>query len=506
MPSISLPPVYSDHMMLQRGKPIIFKGHAKDIKKVSIRFAGECISTNIVDGCFTCEFPPLNETGPFDMEFFADDEACPILVIRDILIGDIWIAAGQSNMEYFLKYDADWNRTRKWQSDPQIRMFNVPRIAFEGQKKDLEGMGYWFTADDKDSWQLFSAPGFAFAHHIRQNTGIPVGVIGCSWGGTPACAWMDEASLTGELDVFNREYEEALSLFTPEELKEKSLEALAFESDPRHGFEWETVMYGLTLKEQEKWLETHRNDPVLPMGPWHHYRPSGLYHTMIETLAPFPIRGFLWYQGESDSGHAVLYTKTMESLVGCFRRTWNDNDLPFLFVQLAPFGKWLECTGDHYAQVRESQEKAARLIRNAYMTSIMDIGSYEDIHPKFKMEVGRRLALLALRHVYGFDVAADPPSVNEAFRDGNRITISFEDTGSSLSSEGHPEWGFELKRGSQPLTLEECSICSEKVILTFNDDDSKNDPVTVSYACRDYCETDLRNAAGVCVRPFRIEV
>ena len=162
MPSISLPPVYSDHMMLQRGKPILLKGHAKDIKKVSIRFAGECVSTNIVDGCFTCEFPPLNETGPFDMEFYADDEACPILVIRDILIGDIWIAAGQSNMEYFLKYDADWNRTRKWQSDPQIRMFNVPRIAFEGQKKDLEGMGYWFTADDKDSWQLFSAPGFAF--------------------------------------------------------------------------------------------------------------------------------------------------------------------------------------------------------------------------------------------------------------------------------------------------------------------------------------------------------
>ena len=158
---------------------------------------------------------------------------------------------------------------------------------------------------------------------------------------------MDEETLNHPpLNIFLKEYQQACAAVSPDFLYDYSMECWKYENSYRHQLEWRAVMYGLTSAEQELWLQEHKNDPVLPMGHYHHYRPAGLYHTMIQKIAPIAVKGFLWYQGESDAGHAEIYDQTLSALISCFRRIWKDEELPFLFVQLAPFRKWLDCSDD----------------------------------------------------------------------------------------------------------------------------------------------------------------
>ena len=519
MSSIRLPLLFSSGMMLQRQKSIPVTGHASDTRCVrviltdkhrQVLWESDC---PLEENTFSFLLAPQEAGGPYELSFFADNDTEPSLILEDILFGDIWMACGQSNMEYFLRYDADWNYTKKRSPSPLIRMFNTPRIAFEGQEYVQEGCGFWFREQDP-AWAAFSAPGYSFACRVSEELQIPVGIVGCNWGGTPACAWIGESYLQNEpLDIFGREYEEALALYPLQELERLSREALSFEWSYAHEIEWRAVMYGLTSAEQEKWVENHARDPLLPMGPWHHYRPGGLYHTMIERIAPFPVKGFLWYQGESDSGHAPYYDKTMEALVRCFRDTWKDPSLPFLFVQLAPFGKWLDFTGENYAVVRAAQERAAGQIPLSWMASIMDIGSYEDIHPKFKMEVGRRLALLALGHVYHLPILCDPPSLRGAkllpdnLPGQAALLLSFDHAGERLIGDDTPEDGFVITQGARQLSVLACSPQDDQVMLQIAGYDSSDpSPVRIAYAQEDYCETHLWNSAGLSMLPFLCDI
>lgn len=516
MKKIVLPALYQDHMMLQREKKLEIAGQAEGITSLravlememrmeeSEGFLKLCqTACEVREGHFTLTLPALTPGVGRVLSFFADEDPDPVLVIRDILVGDIWLASGQSNMEYFLRYDADWNRVKRAPRNPLIRMYNVPRIAFEGQEetKDLSDSGYWFSEGDP-AWATFSAPGYSFAREIAHTQKIPVGIIGCNWGGTPACAWMDEKYLEEEpLHVFMEEYQAETEKFSPQELKEQSLKANAFENDYRHELEWRSVMYGLTWEEQERWVKEHASDPVLPMGPWHHYRPCGLYHTMVETVAPFAIRGFLWYQGESDSGHAQIYHKTMEALIDCFRKTFRDEELPFLFVQLAPFHRWLECDGEGYVEVRLAQERVSKTVKGAYMASIMDLGDRDDIHPKFKMEVGRRLALLARGHVYQESLPCDPPEFKSAQVLGSELIITFTGAGSGLSMKEHGESGFELFLDGEPVEITGMSTDGDDLHLE-TDVMLEDGRVVLACGMSDYCELRIHNSEGLCIKPF----
>ena len=518
MSVLSLPPLFADHMMLQQGKRLPVTGSAAPGETVTAvltrqdgTVSGSASAACDQSGAFRLELPPQQPgTGYTLTVSVAGGENAPQKTISDIAAGDIWMACGQSNMEYFLRYDADWNRTKQQPRNPMIRMYNVPQIAFEGQQKETEGAGFWFEEGD-DAWRLFSAPGYSFARTLQPEADIPVGIIGCNWGGTPACAWMDKSYCSSpKLQVFAREYEEALQLYTPQELERRSMEALAFENSYHHGMEWQAVMYGLTLSEQETWIREHASDPVLPMGPWHHYRPFGLYHTMILKTAPFAVKGILWYQGESDSGHAQIYDQTMAALIRCFRDTFEDPALPFLFVQLAPFGRWLECTGDGYDEVRCAQQRAADTIPGAYMASIMDLGSYEDIHPKFKMEVGRRLALLALRHVYGRDVLCDGPIASSGWfqpdedGQGGLLTLFMEHAGKGLRGSVGDE--LEITCAGSPLPVQSVTVCGGRLLVRTGPVPAGSTILVVSFARRDYCTVSLYNSAGLSARPFTLKV
>ena len=211
MAIIQLPPVFSDHMILQRNKPVRISGSCEGAETLRIVLGSAERSVPVENGHFSCILPGMDAQLSLTLRFFADGEKKPSLVISDISAGDVWMACGQSNMEFFLRYDAHFNDTMREARNPMIRMFNVPRISYEGQVRELKDSGFWFS-EGAEAWLSFSAPGHAFARAIQPRLNVPIGIIGCNWGGTPACAWMSEEALSAPpLTVFNEEYEAAVS-------------------------------------------------------------------------------------------------------------------------------------------------------------------------------------------------------------------------------------------------------------------------------------------------------
>lgn len=500
MTRIELPEIFQDGMMLQRDKTIKVWGSVTGVKRLRISLCNDMAEAEIHGDTFYCELLKQNAGVGLTLSIFVDEEEAPEVTISNISIGDIYIAAGQSNMEYFLRYDAHWNDVKKWERNDDIHMFNCKRIAFEGQKRELPDSGSWFLEHDFQ-WETFSAPGYSFARSLQPVIGVPVGVIGCNWGGTPACAWMDWSCFDEEpLHVFKEEYQQALSSMSEEEIKNKSMEGWAFEDSYEHQIDWRAMMYGMNEEDQKEWMERNAGDPAVPLGPYHHYRPSGLYETMLKKLAPFPVKGVLWYQGESDAGHADIYDKTFETMIRCWRKLWKD-ELPFLFVQLAPFGWWLGNDGNGYPAIRERQELVSKLVPDAYMISIMDLGMYEDIHPKEKIEVGERLALLARGKIYGEDILCESPEFIKAERIENKLILHFSDTGKSLTLKGEEIKSLKIWQGKQIKEIETFSL-DTSVTLTF--ESLSEDPIEIQFAKEGYCEVNLFNEALLPVKPFSV--
>lgn len=521
---LTLAPIFQSGMVLQREKPIVIWGCAPAGTTVTIQLdypaeqtpdtAGrraadteqlsEGTHTEVSpNGTWRCTLSPQDAGENYRLTVLCSSPDTEPLVLENVSIGDVWLAGGQSNMEFFLRYDADWENVRKYDKNPQIHMYNVPQLAFAGHAKDTAGYGFWFT-EGEPGFDSFSAPGYSFARNIQPHLQVPIGIIGCNWGGTTATAWLDESCLSKEpLNVYLQEYEAAVKEYTPEKLEELSLKAWKFEDSPQHCADFMPLLYGRDRAWQEDYMKKHENDPVIPMGPWNINRPGGLYHEMLESLIPFSIKGVLWYQGESDSGHADIYDQLMEALITCWRGQWKD-DFPFLFVQLAPFGVWLDCDSKGYTQVRQKQELVSKTVPHTGMVSIMDIGSYYDIHPKQKMEVGRRLALLARGKVYGEDILCESPEFLSAERTGQTITLQFRNGGALHCIEDAPISGFVLQQQDKEVPIDSVVIQDETIVLRV--DALTADPCTVDFAWADYAVVNVHNSAGLPIKPFQCEL
>ena len=281
------------------------------------------------------------------------------------------------------------------------------------------------------------------------------------------------------------------------------MEGFARDDSPAYQKAFEPLLYGLSRQEQLVWMEEHKQDAQIPMGPYHMYRPCGLFHRMLEPLAPFSIKGVLWYQGESDSGHAHLYGKMLKGLIENWRALWKDA-FPFLIVQLAPFGVWLDCTNDGYAQVRQQQEWVSRTVADTYMVSIMDIGMYEDIHPKKKKEVGERLALLARGCVYGEEILCQSPELEKVTVDKNVLKLHFLHTGNALSIEGEQCKSLRVIKDQQEIIP--VSIRADKDVLVAEFAENLHGEIAIHFADTDYAEVNVYNEAGLPVKPFNYTV
>ena len=499
---LELPMIFGDGMVLQRQKPIEIWGKAAPGEAVTaeLGYEGQAVATAKTaageDGTFRLFLPALEVGRDLTLTVVSGGESA---AFHDVLIGEVWIAGGQSNMEYFMNFDAERETAYAW-DEPELRFFDYPEVCYEGEPQDYDfsEFGFWRRCRREDlPW--WSAVGAWFAKKLHGETGVPVGIVGCNWGGTRACCWMGREYLEGTPgEVWLRDYERDNRGVDPAEYKKAYLAIPA--NIGNHPLSGDTTVLwpGLTREFQLKALEMMAAMEKPPyydlIGPCHPWRPCGVYETMLKNVAPYTCRGVLWYQGESDDAHPEIYDTVLENLISNWRSLWHD-ELPFLMTQLAPFGAWLDCNGDKYPIVRERQERAARTIPGVWLASSSDTGMEWDIHPKHKRPIGERLALLALGHVYGFNIPCDAPELREARWADGKLTLSFAygdglqvrgERVNALTVDGIPVSGV-IKDNTLVITMPE-------------------KPRWVELAQSGYYEVNLYNAAGLPAKPFSAEV
>ncbi|MDO4622782.1 MAG: sialate O-acetylesterase [Eubacteriales bacterium] len=455
---MQLPLIFQDHMILQRGKEIDIWGSAEAGAEVTVSVQKqEKKTTADADGKWKMKIGPLEASFSEEVCIAAGED---VTVLHDVQVGEVWLAGGQSNMEFHMRYDADMKTEKETCTNDAIRFFDYPEVSYVGQIDEADyktNYGFWRKAEP-EQLERFSAVGYYFAKELQQKYGVPVGIIGCNWGGSPACAWMNEEAVkAGGGQIYLDEYEEAV----------KNLDLNAYEEAFRNNpMAWNTdllgnpmsdlMMFGASEEEFAALLSKMGIDPSVlaegeffpPMGPKYERRPCGLYESMLKPLAPYGIRGVIWYQGETDGDtHPEIYKTLFPELIRTWRNLWNE-ELPFLFTQIAPLERWMDCIGAAYVEIREAQQITADTVAGTAMASSSDAGMRNDIHPKKKQPIGHRLALLAENRVYGEDILCDAPHLvsGRIVQDGV-IELAFANAGTGLYLADHLPDGNKVDAG-----------------------------------------------------------
>lgn len=469
-----------------------------------------CCAASVSGGKFCVQLPAMEASDGLTLKISAADPAgqTEIFEIRDVAVGEVWIAAGQSNMEYPVRNTVECEMLKKTGKDSGLRFFDVPKISYEGQEKDrsYDDVGFWdsFRPDSIDN---FSAVALMFALRIRRELEVPVGIIGCNWGATSASSWIPREYLEEyeELKVYLEDYEEAVRGLDLEWYRQTYLEKQTWGLTPRVAELNDQISRGeLDTEEMLKMFseltKRQREYLMLQTGPMDQRRPCALYGTMVKRIMGYTSKGVLWYQGEADEVHPDSYALLFSQLVKCWRKGWGQA-LPFLTVQLAPFGEWLGNTGKEFPRIRSQQHLAAKLIDGVWLASIMDAGMERDIHPKTKRAAAERLALLALGKVYGKSVLCDAPEAVGVRWEKERITVYFSHAGDGLycTGEGNPAGIVLLTDGKETDFQAEIRDCR---LIIHTSDLNVYRHVQLDYARLPYVEADIYNSAGLCAKPF----
>ncbi len=474
---VSLPSVLASHMVLQRGKPVHVWGNAQAGESVSVSFRGNTRTASANDiGKWSVSLPASEAGGPFELVI----EGRNRIVLDDILVGDVWIASGQSNMEFTLKEAVNGAAEVAAATHPRMRLFHVKRIVADHPMDDLEAT--WVTCTPKAAAD-FSAVAIFFARHLQEKLNVPVGLIDSSWGGTPAESWTSLSSLSADaalMPVFS-EWSRMNSVLTVTKLRrDKQLaewrDAVArakADGKPGPGFPWKA------------------NDG----GEW---APASLFNAMIAPLTAFPIRGAIWYQGESNASkeRAPLYKRLFETMIQDWRRAWNQEDLPFFFVQLANYKTGPD---SRWPDLREAQRQTLEL-RNTGMAVTIDIGTPTNIHPPNKQDVGLRLALAARAIAYGEHIEYSGPTVERATAEGSVVRVAFKHTSKGIVAHGGQLTGFEIAGKDGVFKAAEARLEGNEVIVS---NVSIAAPTQVRYGWADNPQCNLFNTDGLPASPFR---
>ncbi|MBP1992985.1 sialate O-acetylesterase [Paenibacillus eucommiae] len=493
---LSVNAMFTDHMVLQRGVEVPVWGEGADGAVVRVRCRGEQVETRVENGSWMIALPSIEAGGPFELIIESEGHS---IVIRDVLFGDVWLAGGQSNMEWPLSEAQGGPAEIEHIHLPNLRYYDVPKVAYEDRAADGAAHDTAHGAAHSSSWKVctpehagaFSAVAFYFARQIIIEQGVPIGIIGCNWGGTSASCWVPEHVLTddSELRIYADEFIEIIKNFDPAAFAIEEAEhnvALA-EFNRKHAA-------GLRGKElgDYPW--------PIPISPSYFLRPYGVYGTMLLKVVPFGLKGFLYYQGEGDTHRSLLYDKLMEALIGHWRALWNQPKLPFLFVQLPAFGCNGNELGEEWPLLRESQLIVTERVANTGMVVAIDCGEREDIHPINKKPVGERLALLALEQVYGQSVESSGPVFHSLKIADGKAILSFDHSGEGLSAGDFPLTGFEITDDSNVYVPAQ-AICKGNEVEVWSE--QVQQPSAVRYGWANYTEANLVNSFGLPAGPFR---
>lgn len=543
-------------MVLQMGKPILVWGKTEQSKMLEVRINKRWIcSAEIKKGDFSFFIPPQKAAEDVSLEI---DNIC----LEHIDIGEVWVAGGQSNMEFMLKYAENGEKEIECANDEHLRTYTVGQYSFKGEReagyKAWNPWEQWFPYIPEYAAEL-PATAIYFAKKIRKS-GIPVGIINCSCGGTSALAWLKKEYLSKDavLVDFLADFEAMVSKLNLERYYQVKKITRPVIASPQSGKimsiilkntfkpeELAQIISEQAGQDQEAYDKKDNADPqgnvdkdfppismeeALTNGPGEPNEPGALYENMVKEIVGFSIRGVIWYQGETDEKKAEMYAKLFSALIQCWREEWRKkNDtvekIPFLFVQLAPFGTWMGNDNKNFPILREQQEQVAKCIPDTYMVCTSDIGNVYDIHPKDKKTVGERLALLADKYVYGRkSIVADAPEMGRMIKNGNLLRIWFKNgQGLYIREEDFSSYnGFscsEINERLLPPVLDGVNglkvLVDEKVLvkatcsteedwlLISSEDLYKAKEICVEFAQTGFYQVNLYNGAGIPVKPFR---
>jgi sialate O-acetylesterase len=485
---VKLHALFSDHMVLQQGVRAPVWGTADPGEQVKVTLGSASAQATADDeGRWKVELGPLKAGGPLEMTVAGKNT----LTLHDVAVGEVWICSGQSNMEM-----AVGNSPRAWggvnNAEQEIAAGNYPMIRQFTVKKAVAGKpqsdvaGEWLVASPETVGQ-FTAVGYFFGRELHKALGVPVGLIHTSWGGTPAEAWTSEQTLLSEPDL--------ASIFTTRQ-KEIAAYPQALEKYREQLAQWDEAS-----RQAEAAGKVAPRPPKFPDDPRSSsWRASGLYNAMIAPLIPYATRGAIWYQGESNADRAYQYRKLFPAMIRDWRRAWGEGDFPFLFVQLANYiQNYAPKTS--WAELREAQTMTLSLPKTG-MAVTADIGDPNDIHPKNKQEVGRRLALAAEAIVYGKDVVYSGPVYDSMKVEGNKIRLSFRHVDGGLKGKPHPLTSFEIAGADRKFVAAQAKIEGKTVVVRSA---KVAQPVAVRYAWADNPECSLYNKSGLPAVPFRTD-
>jgi sialate O-acetylesterase len=524
---VGLPSVFTDHLVLQRGAPAPVWGWADAGEKITVTFAGQTkTATADAAGKWLVKLEALSaSTEPRELTVAGKDSS---VKISDVLVGDVFLASGQSNMGFPLFAAQNAAEVLPEAQDAQLRFFRVKtKTAAEPQ------------ADCSGSWELttpttaknFSAVAYFFAQEIRRDQKVPVAVLQAPWGGTPIETWISLAGLKQTpplqktLDKWDKavadyakvkanpglvtEYEKELKLWQQEVQPAYSIVKKQYDADKIAGKD-------VGPKPQPSRPEPNNPDPMgMPNPDSRPSTPTVNFNGMISPLVPYALRGVIWYQGEANSSHGLEYRELFPRLIADWRSQWG-SDFPFLFVQLP-------CNGKDTTPVAESglpwlQEAQLLTLKKTPRTGMaitVDIGDPNNVHPGDKIDVGRRLALVAKKLVYGENVVGSGPLFKDFKIAGEKVRVSFTETGSGLTA-GQQPWcakgvtpfpkdkliGFFLAGADKKWFPADATIDGDGVVLNSSKVPA---PVAVRYGWANSPRCNLYNKEGLPASPFRTD-
>jgi sialate O-acetylesterase len=477
---VSLPKLFSSHMVLQRDMPIHVWGSAAPGEAITVSFH-DLSNTTTTDatGRWSLYLPPQPAGGPYTLTVRGTNS----LQLDDILLGDLWFASGQSNMEMPLAgFGAD---TQIENADkeiaaadlPDVRLLLVERESSDYPLEDIKTTAGWSRCTPETA-KNFSAVAYFFARDVQRalqsrKQHVPIGLIDSTWGGTPAEAWTSMDTLgsdAGLMPVF----------------------AAHAEKIDRESTEIRLDAIDKQLRAEGKPTTPNRDWQPNPVS----WQPAGLYNAMVAPFTPLPIKGVIWYQGETNSAlnRVGLYDQLFPALIQDWRHHWTQGNLPFLYVQISAFASTPK---ENWGELRDAQRKTLS-VANTGMTVTIDIGNEHNVHPANKQAVGERLSLLARRIVYGEDLTASGPLFRLAYPSGNAMHVWF-DNAAGLRFKGAVPEGFEIAGHDGVFIPANARIDGETVIVASP---SVPNPEYVRYAWPNFPKANLYNGAGLPASTF----
>lgn len=439
---LRIPDIFSDNMVLQQQTMIHFHGWSDPLQKISViaSWNGDTLkTTTLSDAIWTVDLQTPKAGGPYQVTVIGDST----IAIQNVLIGDIWICTGQSNMEF----SADWHKNYYKEevakaNHPEIRFFHIQKLSAPYPQQEVKGKWEVCTPQTMHS---FSAAGYFFGRDINENIHQPVGLIESCWGGTPVQSWTP-------IEVFNNSEKLATSA------------------------------------------------AMLTPVPWCPIRPAVTYNAMIAPITGFPIKGAIWYQGEANTTNPDTYEETFSAMIHSWRELWKE-DFPFYFVQIAPYNYG---AGDKGALVREQQLQTYRLVPNTGMVVITDItGDTNNIHPKDKINVGKRLAAWALANTYGKEnIQYSGPLYRSMNVKGNKAVVYFDFSKEGLIKKGNQLTDFMIAGDDHHFIPATATIEDSTVIVSSPE---VQHPTAVRMGFTNTAIPNLFNKAGLPASTFRTD-